>query len=221
MVNDKEPVNVMLDPWIEIYSGKRLYFLKPDPSMIDIGDIAHHLSMQCRFHGGVKYFYSVAEHCMRVQQRIFADTRNVKLALAALLHDASEAYLSDIAGPFKKHLPDYKAIEEKVQGAIFEKFGLNPSVEDLDKIKGIDNACLKNEARFLLPSKGASWIGLYESPYEITDAPQCFNPDIAKAQYLAIFENLSSKIKNIANHKLLAFRHRLEVARAEGEVADA
>ena len=50
-------------PWIETYTGKQFWFLNPTPEMFDIEDIAHALSMVCRYAGHVTHFYSVAAHC--------------------------------------------------------------------------------------------------------------------------------------------------------------
>lgn len=63
---------------------------------IDINDIAHHLSMICRWGGGTPGFYSVAEHSVRVAAKL-----PDKLKLWGLLHDAAEAYLGDHVRPMK------------------------------------------------------------------------------------------------------------------------
>ena len=78
------------------YTGKEFYPLDPNPADIDIKDIAHALSNCCRFAGHIKSFYSVAQHSVIVSE--LCEPEN---ALAGLLHDASEAYLSDIARPVK------------------------------------------------------------------------------------------------------------------------
>lgn len=114
-------------------SGKFFDILKPEEYDFDIEEIATALSNLCRYTGHVNRFYSVAEHSVLVS-RIVPD----KLALAGLLHDASEAYLGDVSSPLKKLLPEYRAIEERVHNAIATKFGLgddlsHPSVHEADK----------------------------------------------------------------------------------------
>ncbi|TAM99321.1 MAG: phosphohydrolase, partial [Rhizobiaceae bacterium] len=66
--------------WIMTHSGKPFYPARPAPSDIDILDIAHALSMTCRYGGHARRFYSVAEHCVLVASQVPA-----KLRLAALL----------------------------------------------------------------------------------------------------------------------------------------
>jgi hypothetical protein len=52
--------------FIHTYTGKHFYPLTPDAALIDLRDVAHSLSMQARFAGHTRDFYSVAEHCVRV-----------------------------------------------------------------------------------------------------------------------------------------------------------
>src|ERR1700683_336889 len=82
--------------WIVTFSGRRFYVLDPRPSDVRIEDIAHSLSLQCRFNGHVKNFYSVAQHSVLVSER--CDPAD---ALYGLLHDASEAYIGDMSAPLK------------------------------------------------------------------------------------------------------------------------
>jgi len=88
-----------MNAWIQTISGRKFPLAEPDPNQIDIEDIAHALSMLCRFNGHCTQFYSVAEHSMHVSHEISND-----LALAGLLHDAAEAYLGDVPSPLKKEL---------------------------------------------------------------------------------------------------------------------
>ena len=85
--------------FLHIATG-HIFPLDPDPSDIDIQDIAHALSNNCRWTGHVKSFYSVGQHSVLVSQIVEPEN-----ALAGLLHDASEAYLSDIARPVKYSEP--------------------------------------------------------------------------------------------------------------------
>tara|TARA_Y100000310_G_scaffold246375_1_gene251655 strand:+ start:16625 stop:17173 length:549 start_codon:yes stop_codon:yes gene_type:complete len=108
----------MVAEFIKTRTGLMFYFNDIEPDKINIIDIAHHLSNLCKFTGAVKEFYSIAEHSVVVSNLVpLAD------ALSALMHDASEAYLNDINTPAKRLLPDYKALEKKVQSAIEEKYG--------------------------------------------------------------------------------------------------
>ena len=97
-------------PWIQTHLGIQFIVLEPRFENIHIGDIAHALSMNCRFNGHCKDFYSVAEHSVHVS-RILDDDPN--LALWGLLHDASEAYITDLPRPVKNAMPQFEEIEER------------------------------------------------------------------------------------------------------------
>jgi len=104
--------------WIQTYTGGKIYPLDARADEIDISDIAHSLSMQCRYNGHCETFYSVAEHCVLLSRLV--DPEN---AFAALMHDASEAYLTDIPRPIKPGLLNYKEIENKLMNVIALKYG--------------------------------------------------------------------------------------------------
>lgn len=86
-------------------SGRRIHLLDFKPTDLDIEDIAHHLSMTCRFGGAVERWYSNAQHSLLVSDLCgFLPTAVdvERLArLAGLLHDAPEAYIQDLARPTK------------------------------------------------------------------------------------------------------------------------
>src|SRR6266516_7060963 len=130
------------------HTGKWFDVFNPKHEDVDLEDIAHSESMQCRFTGHTKQFYSVAQHSVLVSQNCPSE-----YALAGLMHDASEAYLSDIARPIKKHPdfgPFYLKTEEKLQRAIFRHFGI--PFEYMNYIHKADDLLLKTEARDLMPA---------------------------------------------------------------------
>lgn len=113
---------------------------------ITIKDIAHALSMICRFNGHIKNFYSVAQHCMQVSDHLRELGFNNKIQLCGLLHDAAEAYLGDIPTPIKKTLSDYSLLDKQYQRTIFKCFGLLNTWEQVYlTIKEIDEEILKEE----------------------------------------------------------------------------
>ena len=91
--------------YITTYTGKHFEPMNPDPDVIDIGDIAHALSLICRGNGHVNTFWSVGEHCICCAREAKARGLSERMILACLLHDASECYMSDVPRPFKKSLP--------------------------------------------------------------------------------------------------------------------
>ena len=136
----------MKTDWIQTFTGKKFFPLEPEIEDICIQDIAHSLSMQCRFAGHSKEFYSVAQHCNAVVHCWFPHPEQKELAKYALLHDASEAYLTDIPRPLK-YLPEfsfYRNAEKRLQKMIYVKFGLNPI--EPEEVKKADREILCEEA---------------------------------------------------------------------------
>jgi hypothetical protein len=128
--------------YITTYKKHRFSPLNPLPDDIDIEDIAHALSLMCRANGHFTRFYSIARHCINC-----SDYADGSLALMLLLHDASEAYISDLTRPVKLGLPEYGVIEERLQAVIWERFGLSPTGADMRLIGEIDDMMLKLEFR--------------------------------------------------------------------------
>ena len=137
--------------WMSTYSGGR--FWPSDPRAEDINplDIAHALSMLCRFGGHIRIFYSVAEHCVLMSEAVAPEN-----ALAALLHDATEAYVVDVPRPLKNVLPDYRVIEAKVELVIAERFRVDP--HSSPEVKEADNRILLTERDTLMPHAVKPWI---------------------------------------------------------------
>lgn len=122
--------------WFYTHSGLHFDFADPQPDQIDINDIICGLSRECRFAGQIKRFYSVAEHSIFCSELVPQE-----FALEALLHDASEAYCSHIPPALKELLPDYQAIERRVDSAIRAKFALpetlSPEVMLADRVASV------------------------------------------------------------------------------------
>lgn len=136
--------------WIQTYTGNKFYPLDPRPEEIYIFDIAHALSMLCRYGGHCQEFYSVAEHSILVSENCSPEN-----ALWGLLHDASEAYLVDVPRPIKALLPGYKEIESQVTWTIAQKFGLSWPMPD--EVKRIDDAMLVTEKDPLMLNSPEEW----------------------------------------------------------------
>ena len=140
-------------PYVSTFSGNRFYPLEPRIDRVAIEDIAHGLAYQCRFNGQTCEFYSVAQHSLVVASLVPPGLR-----LAALLHDAAEAYLGDMVKPLKVLLPEFAAIEDKVTLIISEAFGVDFS--DYAPIKKADLIALATEKRDLMPHSVERWAYL-------------------------------------------------------------
>lgn len=137
--------------YITTYTGKHFEPADPDPEMIRIEDIAHALSLICRGNGHIKTFWSVGQHSINCANEAVARGLSNRMALACLLHDASECYMSDIPRPFKKELPEYRTHEEQLQDMIYEKFlGSSLTQEEQMQLKEIDDAMLWYDLEHLL-----------------------------------------------------------------------
>ncbi len=152
-----------MTPTILTASGLYFDLLDPEKSDISIKDIAHGLSHICRFTGHVHTFYSVAEHSYHASYLVPPEH-----ALAALLHDAAEAYLGDVSSPLKHQLHEYKVIETNVELAIRRRFRL-PLTQHAC-IKHADRVMLATEKRDLMPAHRETWsdlLGIEPMPMQI------------------------------------------------------
>lgn len=146
--------------------------------------IAHALSNICRFTGHVIEFYSVAQHSVMVSRLVPPEH-----ALAGLMHDAAEAFIGDVSSPLKAMLPEYKAIEKRVEAAVFGSFGL-PALLD-PCVKHADLVMLATEKRDLMPQRAE--LGGWECIAGIEPMPEilvAMSSLAARRAFLARFEEL-------------------------------
>ncbi|MBU1282849.1 MAG: phosphohydrolase [Gammaproteobacteria bacterium] len=154
-------------------SGQKFDLANPTAAMVHPADIAHSLSMQCRFNGHTIDFYSVAQHCCLV-----ADLVPEEHQLAALLHDATEAYVGDMVRPLKEGMRNhahaigevciYALTEERVWQAICQRFDLNHVLPA--SVKHADLVALATEKRDLMPAHPEPWAcldGITPAPDQI------------------------------------------------------
>lgn len=129
---------------MQTFTGKLIDLANFGEEDVRLADIAHALSVINRFTGHSKVPYSVAQHSVMVSRLTKPEN-----ALWGLLHDASEAYLGDVATPLKSLLPGYRELEEHVQRTIARVFGLAwPMPPD---VKQADLRALMAEKRDLIP----------------------------------------------------------------------
>src|SRR5215211_56941 len=134
-------------PYLQTVSGRWVNPFDPDPQQLDAGDIARALANQCRFGGHSRVFYSVAQHSVIVSRLVEERGGDVEDVFAALMHDATEAYLGDMPHPLKHRSPlgaEFKAAEDHLEQAIRARFRIKP---DVPEIKRADRALLATERR--------------------------------------------------------------------------
>lgn len=170
--------------YITTFTGRRFWPLDPRVEDIDIRDIAHALSMQCRFGGHTTELYSVAQHSIWVSNQVKSKER-----LWGLLHDAAEAYLVDLPSPIKRQpeLAPYRDAEAAIMRAVCDAFGLPH--EQPASVTEADHRMLVTEARDLTNwSKDtfADWTQLGE-PYPFNVWP--LHHSVAESMFLRAFEN--------------------------------
>ena len=169
--------------WIQTYRGIAMRPLDAAPETIDIRDIAHALSLQCRFNGHCRVFYSVADHSVHVS-RIVPEAH----ALWGLLHDAAEAYVCDLPRPLKHQIPAYVEIEDRLLEVIVQRFGLSWPMPP--EVREADDILLATEQRDMMEPPPAPW-GLTAQPLDAAIDP--LDPAQAEAAFLQRYEALTRR----------------------------
>lgn len=179
--------------WIQTYSGEKFFPARPEAGGIHVEDIAHALSMQCRFAGHTSCFYSVAQHSIHVSDYC------PRFPLHALLHDAAEAYILDFPRPIKHLLrrekcETYDRLEEGLMAAIWERFGLQaPGEEGLAEIKKADLLLLATEARDFMSPLHPDWVHCERNGWPvIPDRLPAMSPGAACWLFLKKFRELTA-----------------------------
>jgi hypothetical protein len=157
----KVPINKI--DWLQTYTGKMFWPLNPRVEDICIEDIAHALSLICRYNGHSKYFFSVAQHSVIVSRHVSKEN-----ALWGLLHDVAEAYIGDLPSPIKNCLPEYVKLEERILKTIAKKFDLHHDMPE--EVKRADAAVLAAEMKVLMGKPPREWY-LPEKPLDIKIVP--------------------------------------------------
>ena len=153
-------------------------------------DIAHALSLMTRANGHFPVFYSVAQHSLDCAAMAQAEGRSSREVLACLLHDASEAYLSDITRPVKGCLPEYRRIEQVLQEMIYEKYLIAPPTErEREIVKRMDDTCLYYEFEHFT---GEKLFDVAPQAAVLPEYRECPMREVEK-KFLALFEKLMAQ----------------------------
>ena len=178
--------------WIQTRNRIRFHILDPQPEDFNIDDIAHALSNQCRFTGHTTEFYSVGDHSIRVCNYIQAKyPGDHRAAYAGLMHDASEAYLSDLARPIK-HLPEfqfYRDLEDKIMQRIADRFEFDWPMTEI--VREADNVLLGTEARDLIYKPIDDWHLRYPM---LDHKIHPMTPAVADLSFRVLFHELRDDI---------------------------
>ena len=190
---------------IATYTGKSFDFLNPKPEMVCIEDIAHSLAYQCRYTGHTRQFYSVAQHCV-----LMAENKDLPGdPLAKLLHDAAEAYIGDIAKPWKnllmvknpKNIDQHFGLlwvgdfEDKIQKIIGLALGVDLSHST--EVKESDIRMMATEVRDLMPEMPPSFEWGCDISKPVAEIIIPWSPEPAEQIFLAMYRLLKLKRKKI------------------------
>ena len=113
----------MSDLWIQTVTGVAFPLADPTAADVRARDLAHALAGINRFGGHLRCYYSVAQHSVLAAALLWQRTRDRRATLAALLHDAHEAYTGDLKQPVKAYLERVApgaiaALEQRIDAAI-------------------------------------------------------------------------------------------------------
>ena len=164
------------------YTGKRFDPMQMTPEEVSLRDIAHALSLLCRGGGHMKYFYTVGLHSLNCAREAASRGWSDRLVLACLLHDASEAYLSDIIRPVKVHLSNYLEIEEQIMQTILTHFHLGDLTPEEHVLwHQIDDEMLSQELKSLMNGE-----------HEMIPVPLTSEPDFRERPHEEVEERILS-----------------------------
>lgn len=174
-----------MQPTIQTAAGRYFNFLQPHVSEIGIEEIAHALSHICRFTGHTRVHYSVAQHSWLASYLVPEE-----FAYDALMHDAAEALIGDVAKPLKAQLLEYQEIEHGLERWLMRRFRLIDSPEACAAVKHADLVLLITERRDLMPEQdqvcATERPGIEPLPWRIEPLPSW----LAKKLFLRRFAQL-------------------------------
>ncbi|WP_276273412.1 hypothetical protein [Haloarcula litorea] len=133
-------------------SGEEFRPFDPRPADVSLSDVAHGLSHICRCSGQTREFYSVGLHSLYVSRDLRERGADERVQLYGLLHDAPEAYVSDLVSPVKRHLDCYRDLEDGILSAVWDAFALpEPTDAEWQRVHESDVRLRRYEMDTLLP----------------------------------------------------------------------
>jgi 5'-deoxynucleotidase YfbR-like HD superfamily hydrolase len=184
-----DTVRRIVGPTILLHSGCYFDFEAPETSAFTIEDIAHALSMICRFGGHCIRHYSVAQHSVHV-----SDNLPYEHSYQGLMHDAPEFAVGDMVKPLKDQIDQYRLVEKRVEDAVFLRFNVAPQMHQ--SVKNADMRMLATEQRQLMGNYD-NWSGTLDAfDFKIP----VWSPGQAKSRFLKRFYDLT-KVRNSCEEK--------------------
>jgi hypothetical protein len=170
---------------LQTYSGVVVRPLEPRLEDIKIEDIAWSLAHQCRYNGHTKMFYSVATHCILVSKFLPR-----VLQLDGLLHDASEAYLSDLPSPVKQVMPEYRRIEAELERRIAAAFGLQYPMHP--EVKWADDHVFQLEVGLVMGGRLGEKFAIEDGARPLVEqsilAHAALSPPMVAAEFIRVYQ---------------------------------
>jgi 5'-deoxynucleotidase YfbR-like HD superfamily hydrolase len=179
---------------MQCYTGRAFFPFDPRPEDVHPLDVAHHLGHKCRFNGAVLRFYSVAEHSVRASHIPLLAGRR-PLQLAALLHDAPEAYGPDVVRPWKIGLAllgigALKRLEQVIAKVVGERFSVD--LANLPpEVKHADLVMLATERRDLMAPSDLEW---HDLPAPLEERIKPWSPREAELRFLERYIELTGDL---------------------------
>lgn len=204
-----------MNPTIQVQYYKGWFDLEhTTPSMVDSRDVALGLSRQARYNGFTTKYYSVAEHSVLMSAYLLKKHHDPVLAMKALIHDASEAYLGDMVTPLKMMIPEFRAWEDRLQiaciKALIPKLGawyranVVPSQRHKDIIHTADqriridetNALFSNGALDNWARNNAQELKIDHQPLGVWTADSGWDYSMAEQKWLNNYNMLRSELEH-------------------------
>ena len=178
--------------FMQTFSGRKFWPLDARVEDVEITDIAHSLSMQCRYAGHCIRFYSVAEHSVIIAQWLLDQGYGADVALCGLLHDSTEAYLVDLPRPVKADMQRYKQAEIQLWRIIAEVLDLPEELPAI--VHEADDRILADEIAQNM--RWMPWHDEHKNPLGVE--LEFWGPEHAEAKFLKMFVRLVRQIERVA-----------------------
>lgn len=206
----QETDRIVANSWMQTFTGRAFRIFDPDLRTVHIEDIAHALSMKCRFNGHCKKFYSVAEHSVLMARAHKVPTHHYIATQVAmsdkrglLMHDIGEYVLPDVPRPIKPHLwvwtptgmMTFKDFEEKLVERLIHHLRINSGIDrDIyiawhgEAVKWFDMRMLALERDTVMSESDEEW-GAMADPIENVTIKH-WSPEQAKLEFLLEYNEL-------------------------------